>query len=76
MVAGLVLTLLLLAAAAFGVYCWFNPEVRIRSIDTVETTWIKVKSGVDSSIESVRREAAPGTVRPAFAPEPAIPSAE
>ena len=54
MVFGFVFAVAILVAAAFGIYCYFNPEARNSSIDAVETQWIKIKSGGDDLIEQSR----------------------
>ncbi len=55
MVAGCLIVLILAAAAAFGIYVWFNPEARADGIVKVESGWTQVKAGVDSQLEQVRQ---------------------
>ena len=62
---GFFLALLILVAAGFGVYCYFNPEARNSSIHVVEHQWIRIKSGGDELIEQSRGIGAP-------APEPQV----
>ena len=68
---GFVLALVILVAAGFGIYCYFNPEARNSSINVVENQWIKIKSGGDELIEQSRGvgEQPPA---PKAAPEPQV----
>lgn len=60
---GFLFALAVLVAAAFGIYCYFNPEARNTGIDVVEVQWGKIKNGGDELIEQSRSIGAP-------APEP------
>lgn len=70
---GFVLALLILVAAGFGIYCYFNPEARNSSINVVENQWIRIKTGGDGLIEQSRNVgvSAPET-KPKPAPEPQV----
>ena len=54
MVVGIVLVLLIFCAAAFGVYCYFNPEARNSTINAVEEKWDKVKESTDKKWDKVK----------------------
>ena len=45
-IVGIVLTVFILCAAAFGVYCYFNPEARNSAVNVVEKKWDKVMNWV------------------------------
>ncbi len=66
LVLGFLLALLLMAAAAFGIYCWFVPEARSRSIQQVEVTWEQVKDGGDAMVEKARSASPSVPVEPKF----------
>ena len=53
-IVGIILTVLICCAAAFGVYCWFNPEARNSAVGVVEKKWDKVKDGGDELIDKAK----------------------
>ena len=53
-IVGIVLVILVCCAAAFGVYCYFNPEVRDSAVDVVEEKWDKVKDNGDELINKAK----------------------
>ena len=61
-IVGIALTILILCAAAFGMYCYFNPEARNTAVNAVEQKWDKVKNEGDELIDKARN----------VPPEPAI----
>ncbi len=65
---GLVLILALILGG-IGVYWYFNPSAKERSIDAAETTWIEVRGTVDESFEKVKTQSPPETEAPA---QPAV----
>ena len=67
----LVLSVGILIAAAFGIYCYFNPDARNTSIDVVETQWVKIKTEGDDLIEQSRGAGVPAA-KPQAAPEPQV----
>lgn len=54
-ITGIVLTLVILCAAAFGVYCYFNPKARDSAVVAVEKKWDKVKNEGDELIDKAKR---------------------
>lgn len=54
-IAGVVLTVVILCAAAFGIYCYFNPKARNSAVNAVEEKWDKVKDSGDELIEKARK---------------------
>ena len=65
MIVGFALTMAILVAAAFGVYCYFNPETRNEGINVVEKHWYRIKSEGDELIDQSRAAGVP-------APEPQV----
>ena len=53
-IVGMVLAVLLSCAAAFGIYCYFNPEARESTVNVIEKKWDKVKSGGDEMIDKAK----------------------
>ena len=54
MLLGMVLFVVLLAAAAFGLYCWFNPQMHDKAVSHAEEKWEQVKQTGDEALERVR----------------------
>ena len=61
-IVGFVLALVLSAAAAFGIYCYFTPEAREQGKTVLVNTWNDFKTGGDQLVEKVNREDAPASV--------------
>lgn len=53
-IVGMILAVLLSCAAAFGIYCYFNPEARETTVVVIEKKWDKVKSGGDEIIDKAK----------------------
>ena len=53
-IVGMALAVLLSCAAAFGIYCYFNPEARETTVVVIEKKWEKVKSGGDEIIDKAK----------------------
>lgn len=64
-IVGIVLTVFICCAAAFGLYCWFNPNARNKAVVVVENKWDKVKDEGDNLIDKAKTIAPP--------PEPILP---
>ena len=52
-VVGFLLALVLMAAAGFGIYCYFTPEARDQGRAVLEVKWNEIKSGGDQLVEKV-----------------------
>ena len=57
----------LLFALAFGVYCWFCPEVWERTVNKIESIWGNVKKEGDRLVDSVPRKNGKNASAPAEA---------
>lgn len=53
-IAGIVFAIFICCAAAFGLYCWFNPSARNQAVNVVEKKWNKVKDDGDGLIDKAR----------------------
>ena len=58
-IVGIVLSILILCAAAFGVYCYFNPEARNSAVVVVEKKWDQVKNEGEELIEKAKKTPPP-----------------
>lgn len=65
-IVGIVLAILLCCAAAFGVYCWFNPSARRTAVNAVEKKWDKVKNEGDGLIDKAKGAPAEPEIKPAW----------
>ncbi len=54
-IVGFILALLLSAAAAFGIYCYFTPEAREQGRAVLVMKWSEFKDSGDQLVEKVGR---------------------
>ena len=59
LVVGFILALVLLVAASFGIYCYFNPDAMEQSRSVVVDSWGELKAGAVQLVEKVNGEEPP-----------------